>query len=1231
MLASFVNQFYRNSRLLILTLVLIVVWGVSSYVTLPRLEDPELVSRAAKVTTIFPGASAERVEALITEPLEKEFTTIDELLTYQSTSQEGSSTVVLELDESLSADDVDLVWSRARDKMTDVAVNFPPGALEPEFDEFDIKAYALIAALTWTQDDTPNYGIMRRLITSLEEQLKRLSGTEATDLFGVPDEEILVEVESAQLASLGLTVQDVAQQLSQSDAKQTAGQFRGSISDLSVDLNGELDSLNRIRQTPIEFGSNDQFIYVGDLARVAKGTVEPLSDMALVSDRPAVIVGAFIQSSTRIDRWAKQSQNLLKEFEALLPPGLQLTVIFDQNTYVTDRLNSLMLNLVLGAVLVFGVTLLMMGWRASIIVGLSLPLSLLMVLGCMRLMGVPLHQMSVMGLVVALGILIDTAIVMVDDVNLHLRKGHPSAEAIALSTQKLALPLFSSTITTVLSFTPIAILPGSTGEFVGTIGISVIFAISCSFFLSITVIPALAAKLYERTEQANVHSASRQGIWQQGLSLPRLAELYEQTIDGITRRPWVGIAIGLALPLVGVSQIPNLELQFFPPSERDQLQIELELPASTSIQRTQTVVRQVRDRLIEHPEVEDVQWFLGKNAPRFYYNVIGGRENESNYAQALVQLNQLSSHELTRSLQADVDQVAPQARTVVRQLEQGPPFDAPIELRILGQDVDELRRLGEQVRSRLAALDHVTHTRSSLDEAVPQIQLTVDEEKAQLLGLDKAAIAQQLNTTLEGIEGGSVLEATEELPVRVRLSNDDRGSLAQVESINLLAPSLPGTSNLSNTANWIPLSSVADVSLGVKQAQITRYEGQRANTIQGFVEAGILPDTVMGQFRQQLEALDLPLGYRISWGGEAAERSSAIGGLLSTIGVLVVIMIAVLVLSLGSFQLAALIFGVAATAFGLGIFGIALFGYPFGFNPIIGTVGLLGVAINDSIVVLAALNDDPQARLGNKLATRQVVMHSTRHVLTTTFTTMIGFVPLLLAGGEFWPPLAVAIAGGVGGATLVALYLVPSAYLLTRPKQSSTTLAPVSPSDITVTPPKAPAVAVQQTQVTQVKEPVSALPGTSAASLPKALPQATTPLPQARAQTLSQEGQVPTRTYKIACIDDSSTILQSIDLFLDDQCFQTILISDPVRALAVILRHKPDIILLDILMPNLDGYQLCSLLRQHPLFKDTPIVMATSQKGLIDKTKAKMCGASGYLVKPFNEADLMSKIFRYLE
>ncbi|NEQ97282.1 MAG: efflux RND transporter permease subunit [Cyanothece sp. SIO2G6] len=1042
-----VRQFTRNGRLLILTLILIAVWGITSYLTLPRLEDPELISRNAVVKTFLPGASAERVEALITEPLEEEFAAVEEILTYESTSRAGSSVITLELNETVAADEVDTIWSRVRDKMNQVAVTLPPGTTAPELDEVEVKGYAIIASLTWRQDDAPNYTILSRLVNTLEERLQAIPGSESTDLFGVPDEEIVVEVDSAQLVSLGLTSVDVSRQLANSDAKGTAGQFRGAIADIPITLDNELDSLTRLRQTPITFGRDDQFVYLDDIAQISKGTVEPLPDVAIVKGQPAVVIGTFIESSTRIDQWARTARAILADFETQLPRSISLDILFDQSTYVQARLDSLTLNLVLGAGLVFLVTLVMMGWRSAIIIGLALPLSLLMVLGCMTLLEIPLHQMSITGLVIALGILIDTAIVMVDEVYVQMRQGQTPEKAIAHSINYLAVPLLSSTLTTVLAFLPIALLPGATGEFVGTIGINVILSITASLLLSLSIIPVLATKLYQLFPPASPglanpsssrRSPSSLSWWQHGISTPYLTQWYEWSIFQITRRPWVGIGLALALPIVGLTQLPFLEQQFFPAADRNQLHIEVELPATAALNHTRDVTKQLRDRLIQDPDVVDVHWFVGHSVPRFYYNLVGGRENEANFAQAMVLLKGLSTDKITQRLQATVDEVVPNAQAVVRQLGQGPPFDAPVELRVTGPDLNELQSLGEIVRSRLTALPNVTHTRATLNDSEPELELVVDEESAQTLALDKATIAQQLNTTLEGITGGSILEATEELPVRVRLSNGDRADIVQLESINLLPPTA-GSNPSAPEMNWVPLSSIATVTLNPERSKITRYNGQRVNIIQGFVTAGILPDRVLAQLQRQVAEIPLPAGYSIGLGGEAEERSSALGGLVSTIGVLSVLMVTTLVLSLGSFRLATLIGGVAVAAFGLGIFSIAVFGYPFGFNPIIGSVGLIGVAINDSIVVLAALNDDPEARLGDRYAIRKVVMKSTRHVLTTTFTTMIGFVPLLLGGGEFWPPLAVAIAGGVGGATLLALYLIPSAYILLQPNPRPST------------------------------------------------------------------------------------------------------------------------------------------------------------------------------------------------
>ena len=888
----------------------------------------------------------------------------------------------------------------------------------------------MIAGLTWQQDDRPNYGILRRQAEIFKERLERISGTEEVEILGDPQEEIVVEINPQTLASYDLTARELSQQIAQTDTKISAGQLRSQDNNLLIEVAGELDSLARIRQIPINFGSSGQFVPLQNIATIHKGITEPANELALINGYPAVAIAVHVQSGQRLDSWAKVAHQKIGEFQSELPSNIGLPIIFDQSNYVEARLNSLLINLLLGGMLVFSATVLMMGWRSALIVGSALPLSVLMVFGWMNWLDIPLHQMSITGLIVALGILIDNAIVMVDEMQNQLRQGLKAKAAIIKSIKTLAIPLLSSTLTTVIAFLPIALLPGSTGEFVGTIAMTVIIAVSCSLFISLTIIPTLTTRLH-RYDRVSIANPAR---WlQTGVDYPVLTRLYRRTVKWSIAQPVWAILLALLLPAIGFIQAGSLEQQFFPAADRDQLQIEFELSSSASLAQTQTLTKQIRQEIIKDPEVTDVHWLLGTNIPPFYYNLTGGKEQQANYAQALVQLNKLASTSLTQKLQTELDRAFPSARIIVRQLEQGPPFAAPIEMRISGSNLETLQSLGEAVRQTLVQIPEVTHTRASLAEIQPQIQLQLDEEQARLAGLDRTSIAQQLDTTLEGVVGGSILEATEELPVRVRWRNSDRADLSQISTLNLLATSSSLNGNQNNSLTTVPLSSLGTVQIKPELAQITHYNGQRVNTVQGFLEAGVLPAEILTQFQAQLAQnnFDLPPGYAFEFGGEEEERSDAIGGLVSTVGVLLVIMVAILVLSLGSFKRAGMIGIVAIASGGLGIFSIWLFGYPFGFNPIIGTVGLIGVAVNDSIVVLSAIANHPIAKTGNPKAVQKVVLHSTRHVLTTTLTTAIGFVPLLLSGGEFWPPLAVAIAGGVIGATLLALYFIPSAYCLT--------------------------------------------------------------------------------------------------------------------------------------------------------------------------------------------------------
>ena len=1024
------SLFYRNPRITFLTIALILVAGLSSYQLLPRMEDPLLVPRFAMIRTILPGAGAERVESLVTEHIEDKLREVDEVKEIRSVSRVGISMITVELRDDIK--NVDPVWSRIRDKISDAETLLPAEASNPEVEELDVKAYATLVALKWQPGPTaegttdkrpPNYAILRRLAEELEDQLKGVPGTEEVDLFGDPDEEIMVEVDVEELTSRGLNVEDIAAQIRSSDTKASAGQFRGE-SSLLIEVAGELDTLDRIRRIPIQYSADGQFAVLADLATVSRTVREPLSSVAIVDGIPAVVLGAMVRPSVRIDLWAVQAQETIDEFGRTLPEGIALNTLFQQNEYVTTRLHTLQWNLLLGAIAVGLVILVLMGWRSALVVSSALPLSALFVLAGMRALEIPIHQMSVTGLIVALGLLIDNAIVIVDEVSVKMRQGVRAVAAVAGSVRHLAVPLLGSTITTALAFAPIALMPGPAGEFVGSIAVSVMLAIGSSLFLALTIVPAIAARFAPSSE-----SAGGLRWYRDGLRVDWLQSLYHRLLSVMYRHPALTVLVCVAIPALGFYQVTQLPEQFFPPADRDQFHIEVDLPAHMSLSETQAIVLDMRDVLLQNDEIESVTWFIGESAPGFYYNLIPRRKNTASHAHAMVHTkSRFASPGLIRRVQEELNERFTEARSVVRLLEQGPPFDAPVEVRLFGTDLDVLRQLGEEVRLTLSDIPEVVQTRSDVEETVPKVELRILEEEARLAGLDFSGIARQLDVSLEGAVGGSVLEQTEELPVRVRVSDADRGDLSRIASLEVL-----GRGNAADPQlNRVPLAAIADVTLVPEVSTITRLNGRRMNEVQAYLLAGTLPAVVQHEFERRIAPWleSLPTGYDVQYGGETAERNESVGNLMASVGILVVMMVATLVLSFSSFRMAGIIGLVAIMSAGMGFTALWAFGYPFGFMAIIGTMGLIGVAINDSIVVLAAIRGDSQARTGDRDAVRRVVMGATRHVVATTLTTIAGFLPLLMSGGGFWPPLAVTIAGGVGGATVLALCFSPSAYIL---------------------------------------------------------------------------------------------------------------------------------------------------------------------------------------------------------
>jgi len=1004
------DLYARKPRLLILTLLLILAAGAAALIELPRLEDPKLTPRFAMVYTRFPGATAERVEALVTEKLEDKLQGFEELKVMESTSRLGMSVLQLELGDEVQSSEVPRIWSKIRDELDEATAQLPVGALDPEFVDDESEAYTLILGLAWQGEQAANAALMRRLGDELQDVLLSVNGTEHVRLFGAPEEEVVVEMSDEQLSALHLDIAQVSSQIARRDAKQPAGSISSAQSELPVEIEGEPDSLAAIRDIPIVAGEDGRLLRLGEIAEVRKGIRSPQLDKVFMDGTLGLAAAARMGANLRIDRWAADVDRALESFKANLPRELRMVELFAQSRYVEARFSDLQSNLAISMGLVLLVSIIMLGWRSAIFVSLALPLTSLMVLGGMRALGIPLHQMSVSGLIIALGMLIDNAIIMVDEVRGRIAAGRTDRIAVVRdSVRMLAIPLFGSTLTTVLAFAPLLLMAGPAGEFVGSIAITVSLALISSLFLSLTIIAAIAARW----------SSPKPG----GLNFAPLTRAYQATLSRLFARPLIAMALAMILPISGFVLAGGLTEQFFPPADRDQFQIQVTLPQQASLEQTEAAVHQADALLRQRDDVKHVHWFVGNSAPQFYYNMMTGQQGSPRFAQALVQFTTTEGlRDRIRAIQADLDQLLPQATTLALQLEQGPPFAAPIELRLFGPDLSELERLGERARLILAALPGVTHTRASLEGGLPKLWFRPREADLRLAGLSSSELASSLQASLDGQLGGTLMEETEELPVRVRRAADERRGVE----------ALRGMEVRNASGQSLPLRALGDFELVPERASITHRSGERMNAVRGYLQAGLLPAETLAQFEYELEqqAFDLPPGYHMAWGGEAAERDDAVGSLLANVGILGVLMLATLVLSFSSFRAAAMVGAVAVLAAGLGMASLSIAGYPFGFMAILGLLGLIGVAINDSIVVLTSLREDEAASRGDRRAVVDVVLHSTRHILTPTVTTIAGFMPLILGGSLFWAPLAVVIAGGVLGATLIALVFVPALHQL---------------------------------------------------------------------------------------------------------------------------------------------------------------------------------------------------------
>ncbi len=1019
------RAFVGNRHLLVLSIVIILVGGWSAYSSLPRLEDPVISNRAAQIKTFFPGATAARVEALISEPLEQRLKEISAIKHIDSTSRTGISVVAVELVDGVDEESNDAVFSEIRDKVNEASSVFPEEALPSIFDDKrNAVAYTMITALRWADGAEGKMAILNRQAEELADRLRAVSGTDLVRLYGAPQEEIRVEVDPEKLNGLGMTIGELANVLRRADAKVAAGQLQSGQSDLVLEVGGNFESVERVRNVVVRSLPRARTILVRDVAAVQKAWADPPRDLALRDGMRCVLVAARVESDQRVDLWADQAKRVLAEFRQDLGGGIAVEPVFDQDSYTSRRLGQLGQNLLLGAGVVLLVVFVTMGWRASWIIGTALPLTAGLTLFVVAFQGGKLHQMSIFGMIIALGLLIDNAIVMTDEVRRYLKQGLAPVAAASHAIRHLFWPLLSSTLTTVLAFVPILLLPGNAGDFVSSISTSVIVALSASFVVAMTVIPALAG-LYGKV------SAERRGwAWLgHGVGLrpawsKRLLALLQKGVESPVR----SLAVSLPIPLIGFALATTLGSQFFPRTDRNMFEIEVRLPESASLERTRRVAEAVEGFLFQTEGVQHVAWLIGGSYPSVYYNLVMNQDGAKNYAHGIVTADDFEKvSRMVPQLQQQLDYEFPEAQVLLSKFAQGPPADADVEFRLVGPDVGVLQDLGEQVRVVLGEHADILHTRSSVPRGEPKLWFEANENALRLAGLSLTDVSRELDAALAGVVGGTVLEDVEELPVRVRRSGERRDQAEELGRLNLQV------SSADTGSRWAPLMAFGDLKLRPEQGGITRRDGARVNKIYGYARSGSLPIDIAQDVLATLPERDfvMPPGYRMELGGESENQAEALGNLGLYLPVIVVLTIAILVLTFRSVRIAVILLVVAPLSVGFGMLATWCLQFPLSFNSIIGSLGLMGLAFNSSIVVIAAIRQNGAAASGEPAAIAGAVAQTSRHLLSTTLTTIGSFLPLLiLIGGQFWPPLAIVLVGGVGGSTFLALTLTPALYAL---------------------------------------------------------------------------------------------------------------------------------------------------------------------------------------------------------
>jgi len=1005
----------RHRSMVLYLMIVLMVAGTLSYFKLGRAEDPDFTFKAMVVRTLWPGATAREVEELVTERLEKKLQETPWVDVIRSSSRSGESLLFIILKDYTPKKEVPEAWYQVRKKVGDIRHTLPAGIQGPFLNDEFGDTYVSIYALTGDGFDA---GALRHHADQIARELRQVADVKKVELIGVQDERIYVELAPAKLAAHGLTPLHIADALSKQNAMAPAGFFETSSDRIRLRLSGDLQSIDSIRGLAI--AANGRSYRLGDIAHVRRGFVDPPGPAMRVQGKEAVGIALAMNKGGDVIHLGERLRAELKRLEADLPTGIDVHVVADQPEIVQQSIKLFVSSLGEAIAIVLAVSFLSLGLRTGTVVALSIPLVLAVTFFLMLVFGIDLQRISLGALVIALGLLVDDAIIAVEMMVVKMEQGWDRFRAATFAYTSTAFPMLTGTLITAAGFTPVGFAKSGAGEYTFSIFAVVTIALLVSWIVAVVFTPYLGYKLLDPKKLA-AKAALHGDIYD-----TPFYRRFRRLVEWCVRRRWLVIVATLGLFVLALAAFNSgVQKQFFPASSRPELLIDLWLPQGASLKASEAVTKRVEKLLADDKEmaksVKYLASYTGNGSPRFYLP-LDLKLFHDNFAQLVITTHSNEAREdlkkrLELAFAADTGEWS-SVRARVLRLENGPPVGYPIQFRVSGEDLGALRKAAEDVATVMRANPHTAEVSFDWNEMAKAVHLDVDQDRARALGINTQDLSFALQTLLVGTSVTQVREGDQLVDVVLRATQADRHGLSALADINV-----PTTSG-----RYVSLAQVVKIRYELETGQIWRRNRLPTVTVMADIRDNTQAPVVSAQINPQLDAVraTLPPGFRIEIGGATEESAKGEASIKAVMPMMLVGVITLLMIQLQSMSRTLLVLLTAP----LGLIGVAmallLFNVPFGFVANLGVIALSGMIMRNSVILVDQIEQDERAGKPTWEAIVGSAVRRFRPIMLTAAAAVLAMIPLTRS--VFWGPMAVAIMGGLIVATALTLLFLPALY-----------------------------------------------------------------------------------------------------------------------------------------------------------------------------------------------------------